>query len=77
MAARLEYWQDLNHAYRHLRDSGLLGDRPHDEVIVAIIDADGRCWCGQVWDGEKMCFQASAPQATEVSAKPTEPPETA
>jgi 1,2-diacylglycerol 3-beta-glucosyltransferase len=32
----------LNHAYRHLRDSGLLGDRPHDQVIVAIIDADGR-----------------------------------
>jgi hypothetical protein len=20
-----------------------------------IIDAQGRCWCGQQWDGEKMC----------------------
>jgi hypothetical protein len=20
-----------------------------------IIDARGRCWCGQQWDGEKMC----------------------
>ncbi|RTL39097.1 MAG: hypothetical protein EKK53_17745 [Burkholderiales bacterium] len=21
---------------------------------VCIIDPDGRCWCGQQWDGEKM-----------------------
>lgn len=21
-----------------------------------LIDTDGRCWCGQVWDGEKMCL---------------------
>jgi hypothetical protein len=20
-----------------------------------MIDAQGRCWCGQQWDGEKMC----------------------
>ena len=20
-----------------------------------IIDPQGRCWCGQQWDGEKMC----------------------
>lgn len=20
-----------------------------------MINADGRCWCGQQWDGEKMC----------------------
>lgn len=33
---------------------------------TCIINADGYCWCGQKWDGEKMCFpqgQASpAPQ---------------
>ncbi len=23
---------------------------------TCIINADGRCWCGQQWDGEKMCF---------------------
>ena len=23
---------------------------------TCIIDAEGRCWCGQQWDGEKMCF---------------------
>jgi hypothetical protein len=21
-----------------------------------IINLDGECWCGQRWDGEKMCF---------------------
>jgi len=23
---------------------------------TCLIDADGRCWCGQQWNGEKMCF---------------------
>jgi hypothetical protein len=27
---------------------------------TCIIDKDGKCWCGQQWDGEKMCFQALA-----------------
>lgn len=22
---------------------------------TCIINADGQCWCGQRWDGEKMC----------------------
>ena len=22
---------------------------------TCIIDTEGRCWCGQRWDGEKMC----------------------
>ncbi len=22
---------------------------------TCIIDDEGRCWCGQRWDGEKMC----------------------
>ena len=21
-----------------------------------MINADGQCWCGQQWDGEKMCM---------------------
>jgi hypothetical protein len=21
-----------------------------------MINADGQCWCGQHWDGEKMCL---------------------
>jgi hypothetical protein len=29
---------------------------------TCIIDPQGRCWCGQQWDGEKMCRPApSAP----------------
>ena len=22
---------------------------------TCLIDAHGRCWCGQQWDGEQMC----------------------
>ncbi len=35
---------------------------------ACIIDKEGRCWCGQQWDGEKMCFPGrtapSPPTAT-------------
>lgn len=27
---------------------------------TCIIDAQGCCWCGQQWDGEKMCRPALA-----------------
>ena len=34
---------------------------------TCIIDAQGRCWCGQQWDGAKMCDTplpgVQAPQA--------------
>jgi hypothetical protein len=23
---------------------------------ACIINDDGECWCGQKWDGEKMCY---------------------
>jgi hypothetical protein len=26
---------------------------------TCIISADGVCWCGQRWDGEKMCFASA------------------
>ena len=29
---------------------------------TCIINAEGLCWCGQRWDGEKMCFM-SEPEA--------------
>ena len=36
---------------------------------TCIIDTEGRCWCGQQWDGEKLCLpvsvgasEATAPQ---------------
>ncbi|MBC7718791.1 MAG: hypothetical protein H7Z77_03220 [Chitinophagaceae bacterium] len=36
---------------------------------TCLINADGLCWCGQQWDGEKMCFVAQAP------LKPPPPPD--
>ena len=31
---------------------------------TCIIDAEGRCWCGQQWDGEKMCHAPLRPAST-------------
>ena len=33
---------------------------------TCIINEDGVCWCGQRWDGEKMCF----PTADEAARAP-------
>ena len=41
---------------------------------TCIIDAQGRCWCGQQWNGESMCFPESnsAPLAApELVSAPT------
>jgi 1,2-diacylglycerol 3-beta-glucosyltransferase len=40
--ARKGKGEALNAAYRHLCDSGVLGERTPDDVIVAVLDADGR-----------------------------------
>lgn len=40
---------------------------------TCIIDDQGRCWCGQQWDGEKMCHPAlaqSKPSLPEVEPVP-------
>lgn len=37
---------------------------------TCIIDAQGHCWCGQQWDGEKMCHPANT--ASPSAAKPAE-----
>ena len=41
---------------------------------TCIISADGTCWCGQRWDGEKMCFPkpdaATAVHASDPHAQP-------
>jgi hypothetical protein len=42
---------------------------------TCLINEDGLCWCGQSWDGEKMCFQKTADlgnNADQISTK-TEP----
>jgi len=33
---------------------------------TCIIDPEGRCWCGQLWDGEKMCNPPLAQSAATV-----------
>jgi hypothetical protein len=44
---------------------------------TCIIDTESRCWCGQQWDGQKMCHaplaQAEASGRTGV-APPRPPP---
>ncbi|HSK95186.1 MAG TPA: glycosyltransferase family 2 protein [Euzebyales bacterium] len=40
--ARLGKGAALNHAYRHLQESGLLADRDPHDVVVVVCDADGR-----------------------------------
>ncbi len=37
---------------------------------TCIINAQGYCWCGQKWDGEKMCF----PKPPEPSGAVVQPP---
>ncbi len=40
---------------------------------TCIINAEGYCWCGQKWDGEKMCFPdrtGSAPETAEPAGQP-------
>jgi hypothetical protein len=40
---------------------------------TCIIDIDGRCWCGQQWDGRKMC-QAPLAQAPAPAPAPAAVP---
>ena len=41
---------------------------------TCIINAEGYCWCGQKWDGEKMCFPDRAEVTpSEPSAQPRAP----
>ncbi len=45
---------------------------------TCIINEDGQCWCGQTWDGERMCFappQAAEPEPPSKLAKPDDPGE--
>ena len=35
---------------------------------TCIINAEGYCWCGQKWDGEKMCFPDRSGQPTAAAA---------
>ena len=37
-----------------------------------MINAEGQCWCGQAWDGEKMCLpMLTAKVETKSEVQPT------
>jgi len=36
---------------------------------TCIINSEGECWCGQRWDGEKMCFPVANMQDRNPSKK--------
>jgi hypothetical protein len=39
---------------------------------TCLINEDGFCWCGQKWDGEKMCFpEKEQPEASTVDKHAT------
>jgi hypothetical protein len=44
---------------------------------TCIIDPEGRCWCGQQWDGQKMCHaplaRAEGPGRTDATQAPQAP----
>ena len=40
---------------------------------TCIIDIEGRCWCGQQWDGQKMAHVPLAPTDAPVRADAVEP----
>ena len=37
---------------------------------TCIIDSEGRCWCGQQWDGEKKCRPALGSPAEAPAPEP-------
>jgi hypothetical protein len=37
---------------------------------TCIINADGLCWCGQRWDGEKMSFSKPEPPSAAAANTP-------
>jgi hypothetical protein len=40
---------------------------------TCLIDAQGRCWCGQQWDGEQMCRPAfESPESNAATTNPTQ-----
>lgn len=37
---------------------------------TCIINAEGLCWCGQQWDGTRMCFPEPAGQQGDSQKQP-------
>ena len=41
---------------------------------TCLINAEGVCWCGQRWDGEKMCSAGEGAAPDSVRSDPSPPP---
>lgn len=41
---------------------------------TCIINAEGYCWCGQRWDGSRMCFPLPSDQPASGQPSPGESP---
>ena len=39
---------------------------------TCIINEDGYCWCGQRWDGEKMCFPKEGAESNQTASGESE-----
>jgi hypothetical protein len=42
---------------------------------TCLIDPSGRCWCGQQWDGDKMCTPALTTEDTDMPAAAPDGPQ--
>lgn len=44
---------------------------------TCIMDTEGRCWCGQQWDGQKMCHvplaRTESPGPSDAARQPPAP----
>jgi hypothetical protein len=59
-----------------LEDTHMQDDERCCGTGTCLIDATGRCWCGQQWDGEKMCRPTDAPGAAETPLSAMQMPTT-
>jgi len=41
---------------------------------TCLINAEGVCWCGQRWDGAKMCFPDQPSTQESLSSEPSQEP---
>jgi hypothetical protein len=41
---------------------------------TCIIDTQGRCWCGQEWDGDKLCAPVLPQQDSQPTVTSTDTP---
>ncbi len=40
---------------------------------TCIINEEGQCWCGQRWDGQRMCFPEAQPASGATDAGEQQP----